>query len=81
MQGKDQWSVIKSNGSDSIVLWGDFSGQAGFDLLPEYHLQSGSPCLDKGTSTDAPARDRDGDTRPAGAGVDMGADEHYPSQS
>ena len=81
VQGKDQWSVIKSNGSDSIVLWGDFSGQAGFDLLPEYHLQSGSPCLDKGTSTDAPARDRDGDTRPAGAGVDMGADEHYPSQS
>lgn len=81
VQGRDKWSVVKSNGSDRIMLWGDFSGQTGFDLLPEYHLQSGSPCLDKGTSTDAPVRDRDGDVRPAGAGVDMGADEHYPSQS
>ena len=40
-----------------------------------WHLQAGSPCIDAGTTADAPAVDLDGDPRPQGAGVDIGADE------
>ncbi|MCK6551278.1 myxococcus cysteine-rich repeat containing protein [Myxococcota bacterium] len=46
-----------------------------------YHLQAGSPCIDRGDPTGivpagvAPAIDVDGDPRPAGAQVDVGADE------
>ena len=39
----------------------------------DYHLQSDSPCIDAGTSNDAPSIDLDGVTRPQGDGVDMGA--------
>lgn len=44
-------------------------------LDPSYHLLNDSPCIDKGTSTEAPAKDRDGDPRPLGNAVDIGADE------
>jgi hypothetical protein len=40
-----------------------------------YHLQTGSPCIDSGTATDAPASDFEGDARPAGQGYDIGPDE------
>jgi len=39
------------------------------------HLGSGSPCIDMGTATEAPLLDFDGDTRPMGMAVDVGADE------
>lgn len=39
------------------------------------HLAPGSPCIDTGTATDAPATDLDGDARPRGAGFDVGPDE------
>jgi hypothetical protein len=42
------------------------------------HLQSGSPCIDAGTCTGAPAVDVDGDPRPTGSGCDIGADEFVP---
>ena len=38
-----------------------------------FHLQSTSPAIDKGSSTGAPAVDFDGKTRPQGAGWDIGA--------
>jgi hypothetical protein len=41
-------------------------------------LRPGSPCIDTGTCVGAPATDRDGDGRPAGAGCDVGADEFVP---
>lgn len=41
----------------------------------DYHLRSGSPAIDAGTSLGAPTVDIDGDRRPMGAGVDIGADE------
>lgn len=44
----------------------------------DYHLQGGSPCIDVGTATGAPATDLSGNPRPAGAGFDMGAYEAQP---
>jgi hypothetical protein len=40
-----------------------------------WHLQAGSPCIDAGTATEAPAQDMDNQPRPQGAAVDVGADE------
>jgi hypothetical protein len=37
------------------------------------HLSSSSPCIDRGTTEGAPATDGDGNSRPAGAGFDIGA--------
>jgi len=42
----------------------------------DFHLMSGSPAIDAGTSQDAPVADFDGDPRPLGAGIDIGADEY-----
>jgi uncharacterized repeat protein (TIGR01451 family) len=48
----------------------------------DYHLQAGSPCIDAGTSNDAPDTDFDGDPRPldgngdGSALWDIGADEY-----
>jgi hypothetical protein len=41
-----------------------------------FHLASGSPAIDKGTSIGAPGVDFEGGSRPFGAGVDIGADEY-----
>ena len=43
-----------------------------------YHLKAGSPCINKGTATGAPTSDIDGDSRPQGAGYDIGSDEYKP---
>jgi galactitol-specific phosphotransferase system IIB component len=42
----------------------------------DYHLTAGSPSIDSGTSSNAPADDIDNHSRPQGAGYDMGADEY-----
>ncbi len=39
----------------------------------DYHLQSTSPAIDKGSPTSAPATDLGGNSRPQGAGYDIGA--------
>lgn len=45
----------------------------------DYHLEAGSPEIDQGTSTGAPADDLDGEARPYGGGIDIGADEYLPT--
>ena len=45
----------------------------------DYHLQAASPCIDNGTSADAPSTDIEGTSRPQGEGFDMGAYEYDPS--
>jgi parallel beta-helix repeat protein len=42
----------------------------------DYHLKSTSPAIDSGTITGAPATDFDSNTRPQGAGFDIGAYEY-----
>jgi parallel beta-helix repeat protein len=42
----------------------------------DYHLKATSPAIDAGISTGAPATDFDGNTRPQGAGLDIGAYEY-----
>jgi hypothetical protein len=51
-----------------------------YDTTPtdgDYHLKEGAPAVDAGTATNAPATDFEGDARPAGDGVDLGADERF----
>ncbi len=42
-----------------------------------YHLFDGSPCIDTGTTTEAPGDDFESDGRPSGDGVDIGPDEKH----
>ena len=45
----------------------------------DYHLQNASPCIDSGTSQNAPLVDFDGNDRPIGNGWDIGAYEYSES--
>lgn len=47
----------------------------------DFHLTSSSPCIDAGTSENAPNHDFEGDVRPQGSGYDIGADEYVLYQN
>jgi hypothetical protein len=63
-------------------IQGGYSGAGNIAADPlfvgngDYHLTALSPCINKGTSIGAPDYDIDGDSRPQGAGYDIGADEY-----
>ncbi len=61
-----RYAVVPIDGEE----WGvpDFVLSAG-----DYHLQAGSPAIDRGDPDGAPEADIEGSTRPCGASVDIGA--------
>jgi hypothetical protein len=70
-------------GYDSVFLLEETSGlpaaknsEGDSQLDSAWHLGDESPCIDTGTTTDAPMLDFEGDVRPAGQTVDIGHDEH-----
>jgi len=75
----DRWGVVDSCQDGKLTLWGDFSKISKLEILPSFQRQSESPGIDKGTSQGAPDRDRLGNSRPLGKGIDIGADEFAPS--
>ena len=74
--------------SSSVDSQNNINADPLFDI-DGYHLTDSSPCIDEGTpSIDvggtpiyAPDDDIDGDSRPQGAGYDIGADEYVVSDS
>ncbi len=76
LKSGDHWGVIHANDENYIRVWGDFSGAISYILLPTYHLSEKSPCIDQGFAEYSPEVDFEGDQRPAGAGIDVGADEY-----
>jgi predicted outer membrane repeat protein len=65
-------------------IQGGYPGEGNIDADPlfvnsgngDYHLTAGSPCIDTGTNNGAPTIDFDGEYRPQGLVVDIGADEY-----
>ena len=67
-----QWQATGRDAHSLVATPGQlFVNPAGFD----FHLLSSSPAVDAGTSQSAPAFDFEGDSRPSGNTVDIGADE------
>jgi len=63
------------NGSGNIKADPKFVGSGDY-----YHLTEESPCINRGTPVRAPEKDIDGDTRPQGSRIDIGADEYTKEQ-
>jgi hypothetical protein len=92
--GADVWESVQSGTSQlvldtehndlgDVVVEGTVNDGGGNidadpDLDRHYRLAPGSPAIDAGTCTGAPATDVDGDPRPSGPGCDLGADELVP---
>lgn len=65
-------SELSSFGSNNLSADPKFVDPA-WGSTGNYHLQTGSPALNTGTSSGAPAYDLEGTSRPQGSAVDMGA--------
>jgi hypothetical protein len=66
--GQDENSVV----ADADAVFVDVAGA-------DYHPAVNGPAIDSGTNTSAPAGDLEGNARPAGSGIDIGAYEHCGS--
>jgi probable HAF family extracellular repeat protein len=73
-----------STPSYSCIEYWDGGGEGNTNVLPRlaydgYHLTSISPCIDFGISITNLIDDIDGESRPQGPGIDIGADEYKDS--
>ncbi len=69
-------TISEVNNLANVVVGSPIGGNLeGDPLFSSGKLQAGSPCIDKGTSTEAPSDDFDGETRPRGSAIDIGPDE------
>jgi hypothetical protein len=74
------YTLFEANATDygaGVSSSNEVSGPAA--LLPDYHLRSTSNAIDHGIALAWMTHDIDGDTRPIGPGVDIGADEAWAS--
>ncbi|QJW98077.1 beta strand repeat-containing protein [Frigoriglobus tundricola] len=74
-----QWQSATGQDAHSVTSAFDttaLSALFGSAASGNYHLIAGSPAINIGTATDAPATDAKGTLRPSGAGVDIGYDEY-----
>jgi hypothetical protein len=69
---------IPPGGGTLNDLGGNLSVDPMFERPFERDLAVGSPCIDAGTCSGAPATGFDGDPRPTGPQCDIGADEFVP---
>jgi hypothetical protein len=67
----DNAELISTNVGIDPMFVNDFTG--------DFHLQANSPMIDVGNDDWGPAVDIDGEARPYGHGVDLGADEYVPA--
>ena len=69
------YSDFNNNGFTMPAGTGNISGNPQFadEAGGDFHLMSGSPCIDAGTSNNAPNTDHEGTARPQGGGFDIGA--------
>jgi hypothetical protein len=63
-------------------IQGGYPGEGNIDQNPLFDqlglsLTRNSPCIDAATLQDAPLEDIEGESRPFGEGIDMGADEYH----
>jgi predicted outer membrane repeat protein len=88
--GNEPEQIIQSGYSSQVTYSNIQGGHPGTGNIMEdplfidphngnFRISAGSPCIDSGTSVGAPADDLDGNLRPSGVGVDMGAYEFIPA--
>jgi hypothetical protein len=76
IDGSQEYAYAIS-GTDAVLGDPLFANTAAAD----FHLQAESPAIDQGSPTGAPDDDFDGNSRPYGAGYDIGAYEHVAASS
>ncbi len=73
-----EYTNFWNNGFSMVPGTGNIAGDPLFadPVNGDFHLQTGSPCIDEGTSIGAPQVDFEGTSRPQGLGFDIGAYEY-----
>jgi hypothetical protein len=79
--GSDGWANETDWGGEGTIITGSLNYWGDPDFVDpgahDYHIGSGSAAIDQGLYAGI-EEDMDGETRPSGAGYDIGADEYVP---